>query len=136
MKRIAYVALVLLALALPASGEERLTLTVRETAGIRRFGYPVYAKLTLPREAQGQTKAADEAAAKALSLNADDLVKHRLTALLLRERGMLRWAEKFGDVGTVLEGVTDDLVPVVMLDLLRRFTDKAQAAEAQRRARR
>jgi tetratricopeptide (TPR) repeat protein len=46
------------------------------------------------REAQGQTKVADEAAAKALSLNVENLDAHGLTALLLRNRGMLRWAEK------------------------------------------
>src|SRR5262245_49511043 len=41
------------ALTLPAlarAEDGKLTLTVKETAGIKRFGYPVYSKLTLPRE--------------------------------------------------------------------------------------
>jgi tetratricopeptide (TPR) repeat protein len=46
------------------------------------------------REAQGETKAADDAAAKALALNAENAEAHYRTAFLLRDRGMLRWAEK------------------------------------------
>jgi hypothetical protein len=48
----AFICLSLLTFAAAAHAEDgKLSLTVTETAGIRRFGYPVYAKLTLPREA-------------------------------------------------------------------------------------
>src|SRR5687767_13308392 len=51
--RAVVVVLAALALAPAARAEEtggKLTLTVSEKAGIRRYGYPVYAKLQLPRE--------------------------------------------------------------------------------------
>jgi hypothetical protein len=52
MTRLVAVGIALLALAPLARAEDgKLSLTVKETAGIRRFGYPVYAKLSLPREA-------------------------------------------------------------------------------------
>jgi tetratricopeptide (TPR) repeat protein len=66
----------------------------------KRFGEKIDANPVLmyavasAREAQGETKQAEEIAAKALAKNADDLEAHRLTALMLRERGMLGWAEK------------------------------------------
>jgi tetratricopeptide (TPR) repeat protein len=50
--------------------------------------------LASAREVQGQSKVADETAAKALALNAEDLEAHYRTAFLLRDRGMTRWAEK------------------------------------------
>ncbi len=55
---------------------------VQKRFGEKINGSPVllYA-LASAREAQGQTKAADEAAAKALSLNADDLLAHCRTAV-------------------------------------------------------
>src|SRR6185503_3634597 len=66
----------------------------------KRFGEKINADPVLlyaiasAREAQGQPRAADEAAAKALSMNADDLGAHFITARVLRDRGMLRWSEK------------------------------------------
>jgi tetratricopeptide (TPR) repeat protein len=50
--------------------------------------------LASAREAQGEQKVADETAAKALALNADKVDAHYSTALMLRDRGMMRWAEK------------------------------------------
>src|SRR5262245_22017446 len=43
-------AVVLFLLLQQTSFADEITLTVSETAGLRRFGYPVHAKLTLPRD--------------------------------------------------------------------------------------
>jgi hypothetical protein len=52
MTRLVAVGVALLAFASPARAEDgKLSLTVKETAGIKRFSYPVYVKLKLPREA-------------------------------------------------------------------------------------
>src|SRR6188768_627964 len=52
MKRTSLSALALLVLVPLASGQDgKLNVTVKETAGIRRFGYPVAAKLELHRAA-------------------------------------------------------------------------------------
>jgi hypothetical protein len=48
--------LLLLLLVGSARGEGKLELTVSETAGIRRFGYPVHATLKLPREASDKDR--------------------------------------------------------------------------------
>jgi len=47
--------LALLAAAVPASASERLTVEVRETAGIRRFSYPAGVLLELPRAVPADT---------------------------------------------------------------------------------
>lgn len=49
--RWAAVAALLAPAATAAADDVKVTFAVRETAGIRRFGYPVHAKLTLPRDA-------------------------------------------------------------------------------------
>ena len=49
---ILFLVLVVLAIAssrLPAGETGSIELTVRETAGLRRFGYPIHVTLTLPR---------------------------------------------------------------------------------------
>ena len=55
MKRIAVVVITLL-FAASTRADDELTLTVNETAGLRRFGYPVYVKLKLPREATAKDR--------------------------------------------------------------------------------
>jgi len=52
--RTAIVGIILLAFAPVARAEDKLTLTVKETAGIRRFGYPVYVKLALAARGDGE----------------------------------------------------------------------------------
>src|SRR5436190_10034981 len=55
MKRIA-VAVIALRIAPAALADDKLTLTVKETAGLRRFGYPTSVKLELPREATAKDR--------------------------------------------------------------------------------
>jgi hypothetical protein len=54
---------------------------------------------------------------------------------LTRTAAGRHFLQKFGDVGAVLDTVKSEFVARFTLDVFRRFTDKALAAEAARRAR-